>query len=435
MSIFSINLIEHFGGKISKVGQLTDVSKIGKVKVKPPSVRAKGISYDNLRRAGQKPSASVPKAPKAPKAPAAPVAPKAPKAPSVPVAPKAPKAPSAPAPPKAPSAPAPPKAPSAPAPPKAIDDLKNYTKDMGQKIQNTVDDLDKLKTVKLEDWKFIDELGESGKVAKQIDKGGSAIPKGSSIGKVEADEITSNLKKLEVDPPKNIDDATAKIKKTSDRIEELGKETDSGIINKTTEWVKNNKKLVGGVVLGATIVGGIAIAAAVKEKQKSDDAYNIVSIDDISTSSLSLAKVTFTPGEKISKNDYLMFSGTNCYPPLPPDCEIYKIDSDFQVQVIIPQKLTSNGTSGTMKIKTSFDNQFSLILTDTTEELANITANVTGEIAGAIVEGAVDITKEVAGSFWESLGLPDLTEYWWVLLIICILFLLSSSALVALQVM
>ena len=170
-------------------------------------------------------------------------------------------------------------------------------------------------------------------------------------------------------------------------------------------------------------------------KQKSDAAYNIVSIDDISTSSLSLAKVTFTPGEKISKNDYLMFSGTNCYPPLPPDCEIYKIDSDFQVQVIIPQKLTSNGTSGTMKIKTSFDNQFSLILTDTTEELANITANVTGEIAGAIVEGAVDITKEVAGSFWESLGLPDLTEYWWVLLIICILFLLSSSALVALQVM
>ena len=407
MSIFAINLIEHLsvGGKLSNVGQLTDLSKVGKG-VKPPSVRAKGIEYDVARRASiTKPkvkssTVGTPKKSVAPKAPSAPVAPKAP---------------------------------SAPAPPKAIDDLKSYTKDIGQKIQNTVDDLDKLKNVKLEDnmWKFTDELGESGKVAKQIDEGGSAIPKGSSIGKVEADELTSNLKKLGQDPPKNIDDATAKIKKTfEDRLKEYGDELKKAG-KKTNEFVSNNKKLVAAVGLAAVIGGGIAIAAAIKEKEKTDAVYNIVSIDDISTSSLSLAKVTFTPGEKISNRDYLQFSDTNCNPPLPPQCEIYKIDSDFQVQVIIPQKLTRNGTSGTMKIKTSFDNQFSLLIADTTKDLANIV----GQTAGAIVEGTVDITKKVAGSFWESLGLPDLTEYWWVLLIICILFLLSSSALVALQVM
>ena len=251
---------------------------------------------------------------------------------------------------------------------------------------------------------------------------------GSSMvkGKVEADEIVSNLKKLEVDPPKDIDDAAVKIKNTSeDRLKELAQEIDSGTIKKTTEWVKKHELLVGGVVLGATIAGGMAIAAAVKEKEKQDAQYNIISIDDISTSSLPLAKITFTPSVKLSNRDSLMFSGTNCNPPLPPQCEIYQIDSDFQVQVIIREKLTSNGTSGTMKIQTSFGNQFSLLLTGSVNEVASIG----GETAGAIAEGAGIVTKEVAGSFWEGLGLPDLTSYWWIILIITLVILSSSSSL------
>ena len=416
MSIFTVNLTEHF----LKVGAVSDVSKIGKigvggggdlskVKVKPSSTRAKGIAYDVSRRTPiTKPKVTAPKV----KAPVVPKAPKAPKAPEPLVA-----------------------------SPKVIDDLKNYTKDISQNVNNVTNDLTKasgtIKTSKKLDepfWLFKDELGELGelgKVAKQIDEGGSVIPKGvdgSSMvkGKVEADEIVSNLKKLELDPPKDIDDAAVKIKKTSkDRIEELGKEIESDTVKKTTEWVKNNKLLVGGVVLAATIGGGIAIAAAVKEKEKQDAQYNIISIDDISTSSLPLAKITFTPSVKLSKRDSLMFSGTNCNPPLPPQCEIYQIDSDFQVQVIIREKLTSNGTSGTMKIQTSFGNQFSLLLTDSVKEVASIG----GDTAGAIAEGAGIVTKEVAKSFWEGLGLPDLTSYWWIILIITIVILCSSSLL------
>jgi hypothetical protein len=409
MSIFTVNLTEHFLKVPS--GAIGDLSKINP----PVSVRAKSLEYDVARRIKTPVKAPL-------KAPVTPL--KAPvKAPVTPL--KAPVAPL-----KAPVTPL--KAPVTPVSSKVIDDLKIYTKDMNQKIQNTVNDLEKLKTVKLDDnmWKFTDELGESGKVAKQIDEGGSAIMVNGVVkGKVEAGEITANLKKLEVDPPKDIDDAALKIKNTSeDRLKQLGDESN---YKKTIEWVSNNKKLVAGVGLTAVIGGGIAIAAAIKEKEKSNATYNIVSIDDISTSSLSLAKVIFKPGEKISKMDYLMFSDTNCDPPLPFECQIYNIDSDFQVQVIIPRKLIRNGTSGTMKIKTSFGNQYNLLLTDTTKELAN----VTGEIAGSIVEGTADVTKEVVTSFWERLGLPDLTEYWWVLLIICILLLLSSSSLVALQVM
>jgi hypothetical protein len=237
------------------------------------------------------------------------------------------------------------------------------------------------------------------------------------------------LKKLEVDPPKDIDDATLKIKKTSeDRLKELDQEIENPTMKKTTDWVKKHELLVGGAVLAATIGGGIAIAAAIKEKEKRDAQYNIISIDDISTSSLPLAKITFKPSVKLSKRDSLMFSGTNCNPPLPPQCEIYQIDSDFQVQVIIREKLTSNGTSGTMKIETSFGNQFSLLLKGGVEEMAGIG----GETAGAIAEGAGTVTKEVAGSFLEGLGLglPDLTSYWWIILII-ILVILSSSSLLA----
>ena len=403
MSIFTVNLTEHF----LKVGAVSDVSKIGKVgavgdlsktgKVNPPSVRAKGLEYDAARRASitkPKVKSSSVGTPKKPVAPKTPIAPKAPE-PLV-------------------------------ASPKVIEDLKIYEKDLSQRLQNTLNAMEKAKTaVKL------DDLGELGKVAKQIDEGGSAIPKGvggsSTVkGKVEADEIVSNLKKLEVDPPKDIDDAAVKIKKTSEgRIEELGKEIDSGTIKKTVEWVKKHELLVGGVVLGATIAGGMAIAAAVKEKEKQDAQYNIISIDDISTSSLPLAKITFTPSVKLSNRDSLMFSGTNCNPPLPPQCEIYQIDSDFQVQVIIREKLTSNGTSGTMKIQTSFGNQFSILLTDSVKEVASIG----GDTAGAIAEGAGIVTKEVAGSFWEGLGLPDLTSYWWIILIITLVILCSSSLL------
>lgn len=122
-----------------------------------------------------------------------------------------------------------------------------------------------------------------------------------------------------------------------------------------------------------------------------------------------------------------MFSGTNCNPPLPPQCEIYQIDSEFQVQVVLREKLKSNGTSGTMKIKTSFGNQFSLLLKGGVEAMAGIT----GDTAGALAEGAGTITKEIAGSFLEGLGLglPDLTSYWWIILIIILVILCSSSLL------
>ena len=417
MSIFTVNLTEH----LKIIGAVSDLSKIGKVgavgdiKIKPISTRAKGLEYDAARRASiTKPkvkSSSVGTPKKAVVAPKkAVVAPKkAVVAPKTPVAPKAPE--------------------PLVASPKVIEDLKVYQKDLYQRLQNTLNAMEKAKTAAK-----LDDLGELGKVAKQIDKGGSAIPKmpdGSPAvkGKVEADEIVSNLKKLEVDPPKDIDDATLKIKKTSeDRLKELDQEIDSGTIKKTTDWVKKHELLVGGAVLAATIGGGIAIAAAIKEKEKRDAQYNIISIDDISTSSLPLAKITFKPSVKLSKRDSLMFSGTNCNPPLPPQCEIYQIDSDFQVQVIIREKLTSNGTSGTMKIETSFGNQFSLLLKGGVEEMAGIG----GETAGAIAEGAGTVTKEVAGSFLEGLGLglPDLTSYWWIILII-ILVILSSSSLLA----
>ena len=410
MSIFTVNLTEHFPGvgalgDLSKIGsKIGKVGAVGDIKIKPISTRAKGLEYDAARRASiTKPQvkSSLVGTPKKPVAPKTPVV-----APKTPIAPKAPE--------------------PLVASPKVIEDLKIYEKDLFQRLQNTLNAMEKAKTAGK-----LDDLGELGKVAKQIDEGGSAIPKmadGSSMvkGKVEADEIVSNLKKLEVDPPKDIDDAAVKIKNTSeDRLKELAQEIDSGTIKKTTEWVKKHELLVGGVVLGATIAGGMAIAAAVKEKEKEDAQYNIISIDDISTSSLPLAKITFTPSVKLSNRDSLMFSGTNCNPPLPPQCEIYQIVSDFQVQVIIREKLTSNGTSGTMKIQTSFGNQFSLLLTGSVNEVASIG----GETAGAIAEGAGIVTKEVAGSFWEGLGLPDLTSYWWIILIITLVILCSSSLL------
>jgi hypothetical protein len=424
MSIFTVNLIEHY----PRFGALSDLAKGagaggggdlakgaggagGAGKIDPPSARARGIEYDNARRLENPvpPKKTVP--PPVPPKKTNPVPPKK----TNPVPPKK-------------TNPVPPKAPEPlVASPKVIEDLKTYEKDLFQRLQNTLNAMEKAKTAGK-----LDDLGEFGKVAKQIDEGGSAIPKmadGSSMvkGKVEADEIVSNLKKLEVDPPKDIDDAAVKIKKTSeDRLKELAQEIEKNpTIKKTVDWVNNHKLLVGGVVLGATIAGGMAIGAAIQEKEKTDAIYNIISIDDISTSSLPLAKITFTPSVKLSKRDSLMFSGTNCNPPLPPQCEIYQIDSDFQVQVIIREKLTSNGTSGTMKIKTSFGNQFSLLLTGSVNEVASIG----GETAGAIAEGAGIVTAEVAGSFWEGLGLPDLTSYWWIILIITLVILSSSSSL------
>jgi hypothetical protein len=424
MSIFNIHLLEHFKvpsagaigdlSKIGKVGNVSDLSKIGKVgtvsdvskigksgsAIQVPSARAKSLEYDFARRT----SLSKPKV----------------EAPKLKV--EAPK-------------------PKVEAPKLKVEDVKIYSKDIGGTIQNTTSDLakasDTLKTTSVENmWKLTDEFGDSGKVAKQIDETGSAIPKdanGGSVvkGKAEADEISSNLKRFEENPPKDIDDATDQMKKISEeRVKELDNELETGATKKDENWLSKHKKTLAAVGVATVIAGGIAIAAAVKEKEKSDKKYNIVSIEDISTSSLPLAKVTFTPGEKISNRDYLQFSDTNCEPPLPPECQIYQVDSDLQVQIIIPQKLTSNGTSGNMQIKTSFGNQYTLLLTDTTKELGN----VVGDTAGAIAQGAGDVTKEVAKSFWEGLGLPDLTEYWWVLLIICILSLLSSSALLAVLV-
>jgi len=420
MSIFNIHLVEHalnVGRSLSNAADAGQQIKVA-AKVKPPM-------KTGLTTYGGKPPAPKPKPP-APK-PKPPVS-----KPKPPVSKPKVSAPEAPV----------PKVSALEAPtPKVIDDLKVFSKSIDTQVKTTVNDLTKASnnfknTTKENMFKFKDELDEPLKsVYKQIDEGGSAIPRNADgpvvKGKVEADEIASNLKKLDENAPKDIDDATDKIKKISDdRGKELGAKVESDTFKKNKKaWANEHKLLVGAVGVSAIIAGGMAIAAAVKEKEKEDKEYNIVSIDDISTSSLPLAKITFTPGEKISNRDYLIFNGTDCDPPLPPNCEIYKIDSDFQVQVIIPEKLKSNGKTGKMKINTSFSNQFSLLITDTTKDLANIV----GQTAGAITQGTADVTKEVAKSFWEGLGLPDLTEYWWVLLIVCILLLFSSSSLVALQ--
>ena len=261
------------------------------------------------------------------------------------------------------------------------------TADIAKTAEKVTGELDKADTViKAGNKLNLDELGESGDVAKRITQG--EVP---AVTKAQASELQ---------------------KITSESWDSF----------KT--WVKNNPKTFAGIAGLAVIASGIAIAAQISADKKNSNTYNITGIEDISISKTYLAKITFSPNEKISTKDTVSFENTNCNPPLPPECTISKIISDSQIEVVIPAKLVTNGTSGNMKIKTKFSSEFNSILKDT---VSAVTETATSTAAGVVAAGASG-GAGLAGGVLKGLGLGDFVQYWWVLLIVCLLCMSSSSA-------
>jgi len=193
---------------------------------------------------------------------------------------------------------------------------------------------------------------------------------------------------------------------------------------KALQKIKDNPITSGLILVGGLTLGGLAIAAKVKSDEINNSTYNITSIENASASGKILAKILFSPGQSVSLKDTVSFVETDSDPALPSiNCEIHKMISDSEILVVIPNKIIKSGTTGNMKIHTDPDNQFKKILKETAKDIGE----TIGETAGGAAEGLGGAAEGILGGIWDGLGLPDLTQYWWVLLIICILCVSSSA--------
>ena len=85
--------------------------------------------------------------------------------------------------------------------------------------------------------------------------------------------------------------------------------------------------------------------------------------------------------------------------------------------------MESNGSSGILQCTTTFSNQFRSTVQDT---LVEPVLQVTGDTATSVIKQ----TGETIGDIGEVFGISNISSYWWVILIICILCISMSFAIV-----
>ena len=232
-----------------------------------------------------------------------------------------------------------------------------------------------------------DAVDGAGKNADEVADG--AVDAATKAGK-DADEVASLVKKAD-------EDAVLAIK-------EAGKQTPTQILTK--------KNFLTATGLALTITA--ATLATDSYFKLNNKKYNIISIDDKSSSSNILTQITIQAGDTFTTNDKVKLENTNCVPSIQGEFIIEKVISKDVLIIKTPYKVTTKGTNGTLTFLTTFESQFAKALKDTIKD-------ATTAIGSTVGAGLTTGLKNTLDSFFISLGISP-ENLWLVYTIIFIIF-------------
>ena len=193
---------------------------------------------------------------------------------------------------------------------------------------------------------------------------------------------------------------------------------------------ETGEKSIKKAAIGAAAVGTAGLAAytfidpLVEMNRKNSTTYSITNIEDISSlfETTSSARISISPGEKISSQDTITISESDSRPSVDGSYKPSNIISDAQFDILIPSQILTNGTQGKMTIKTEYETQ----LAQTTQAGASAVGQLVGNVGGTVLGG-------LGGGLLQGLGLGIDSIYIWIIIVV-IVILMSSSSMVALQI-
>ena len=157
---------------------------------------------------------------------------------------------------------------------------------------------------------------------------------------------------------------------------------------------------------------GIYIKSKIDADRINSTDYQITSITSNANGEII---VLYDPPDKFTLKDTVIISETNSVP-------VIDVSNDELTYVGIGvikfsgEEITTDGTSGKLKCRTTVEDQFTQNVTDAAKPLTDIPLNITGNVLDKLIPAPLK-------DFFKN--------FWWVVLIICILVLSSSSAAVA----
>lgn len=231
-------------------------------------------------------------------------------------------------------------------------------------------------------------------------------------------DITPDTKKLINETPENIKaDLTPENKVKFDQdYKKLFDEIDKpSFKNKSPkekwETIKNIVKTLSVTAVGVAFLG-MYIKAQIDANRINNTEYRITSITSDNNNDVI---VLYDPQDKFTLKDTIIISETNSVPIID-GSGVGLTYAGNGIIKFVGEKITTNGNSGKLRCRTTVEDQFAQNVSNAINPIVDIGANVAGNILDKFIpKGLKDFFK----------------NFWWVILIICILSIISSSAAVA----
>jgi hypothetical protein len=251
------------------------------------------------------------------------------------------------------------------------------------------------------------ETGAS-KVDDIVETGASKVDDIAETGASKVDDIADSGSKT-----LNIGDKTVNTATVVAEIKDLSK------YQNAKAFLKDNRTLI---IAGVAITAGVTVAtiAGVRVNNINSMIYTITSIKPYPADTTKTI-IYYDPKDvdhKPAINDSIAISKSNCLP---------NIDGNFSISrvglgnLVIDKTITSIGTSGEMRVQTSFGNQ-----------LASVTTEAVNTVVTPVVQTIADVLGGVLGGVADTLGLGGVGDFlknsWWIVLIICIVSIMSSMS-------
>lgn len=168
----------------------------------------------------------------------------------------------------------------------------------------------------------------------------------------------------------------------------------SDVAKQTAKTTTKNtaKYIIGGIAVTGAAAG--LAAAGIESERKNNIDFTITKIEDASTllNAEHPVKITYSPSEEITKKDTITITNSNSVPSIDGDYSVYSIINSSQLEILLNDKLVSNGTSGNMKMHTDFDNQLQLGAENVGETIGGVTGGAIGGVFNGLFPDGIPST-------------------------------------------
>ena len=181
-----------------------------------------------------------------------------------------------------------------------------------------------------------------------------------------------------------------------DAAKAAGTETAQTASQKAARWASEHP----GLVVGGLAATGITAYTVSNFAKRNNKQFRITSITSAGNDAV-LIKVD--PADKITPNDRVTLTDTNCIPSLDGGYDVASRESSNTFIIKTGTRLAKDGTQGNLVLHTTFESQLASTMSDAAE---TTTYGITSGLSGAFKGLGLDFSK--------------ITEYKWYILAVCI---------------